>query len=154
MPSWRCESSPRTTNNTATLWWFQAVTGFALFFLAAVHLYQMMMHPGDIGPYQSGARIWSGGWGPIYIAMLLAVELHAGIGLYRLCVKWGWFEGDDANASRARLKTVKWVLTAFFLTLGVLTFLAYAKIGYEVRGLKGAVYTPAWAEQAAKEKAK
>ena len=28
-----------------TLWWVQAVTGFALFFLASVHLYQMLMHP-------------------------------------------------------------------------------------------------------------
>src|SRR5437867_5877153 len=31
-----------------TLWWVQAWTGFALFFLASVHLYQMLMHPGDI----------------------------------------------------------------------------------------------------------
>jgi len=30
-----------------TLWWVQAWTGFALFFLASVHLYQMLMHPGD-----------------------------------------------------------------------------------------------------------
>jgi fumarate reductase subunit C len=41
-----------------TLWWVQAVTGFALFFLASAHLYQMLMHPGAIGPYESGrARV-------------------------------------------------------------------------------------------------
>jgi fumarate reductase subunit C len=137
-----------------TLWWFQAVTGFALFFLAVVHLYQMMMHPGDIGPYQAGERIWSGGWGPLYIVMLLAVELHGGIGLYRLCVKWGWFEGGNPGESRKTLKTLKWVLTGFFLVLGIATFIAYAQIGSEIRNQKGAVYTPAWADQAAKEKAK
>ena len=137
-----------------TLWWVQAVTGFLLFFLAAVHLYQMMMHPGDIGPYQSGERIWSGGWGPLYIVMLLAVEFHGGIGLYRLAVKWGWFEGKDANASRKRLKTLKWVLTAFFLALGVATFVAYAKIGYQIRDQKGAVYTPSWVVPNPMEKAK
>ena len=43
-----------------TLWWVQVVTGFALFFLATVHLYQMLMHPGDIGPYESADRVWTG----------------------------------------------------------------------------------------------
>jgi len=38
-----------------TSWWLQVVTGFALFFLASVHLYQMLMHPG-IGPYKSADR--------------------------------------------------------------------------------------------------
>ena len=33
-----------------TLWWVQAVTGFALFFLASGHLYQMLANPGAIGP--------------------------------------------------------------------------------------------------------
>src|SRR4026209_249531 len=28
-----------------TLWWVQAWTGFALFFLASVHLYQLLMNP-------------------------------------------------------------------------------------------------------------
>jgi fumarate reductase subunit C len=50
-----------------TLWWVQAVTGFALFFLASVHLYQMLVHPGDIGrssqriecgPAAGGRSIW------------------------------------------------------------------------------------------------
>jgi fumarate reductase subunit C len=75
-----------------TLWWVQALTGFALFFMATVHLYQMLMHPGAIGPYESAARVWHGWW-PLYLVLLLAVELHGGIGLYRLAVKWGWFEG-------------------------------------------------------------
>jgi fumarate reductase subunit C len=80
-----------------TLWWVQALTGFALFFMATVHLYQMLMHPGAIGPYESAARVWHGWW-PLYLVLLLAVELHGGIGLYRLAVKWGWFEGADPAA--------------------------------------------------------
>jgi len=137
-----------------TLWWVQVVTGFALFFLAAVHLYQMLMHPGDIGPLESADRVWSGRWWPIYLVMLFCVELHGGVGLYRLAVKWGWFEGKDPNASRKRLKTLKWVLTAFFLALGVATFVAYAKIGYQIRDQKGAVYTPSWVVPSPMEKAK
>ena len=114
-----------------TLWWVQVLTGFSLFFLATVHLYQMFMHPADIGPYQSANRVWTQRWWPIYLVLLFSVELHGGIGLYRLAVKWGWFEGRDANASRHRLKTAKWVLTAFFLVLGLTTLVAYVKIGLE-----------------------
>ena len=127
-----------------TLWWVQFVTGFALFFLATVHLYQMLMHPGDIGPYESADRVWSGRWWPLYLVMLFCVELHGGIGLYRLAVKWGWFEGKDANASRKRLKRLKWALTVFFLVLGLATLAAYMKIGYAHRDQVGERYTPAW----------
>ncbi len=127
-----------------TLWWVQAVTGFALFFLASVHLYQMLMHPGDIGPYESADRVWSGRWWPIYLVMLFCVELHGGVGLYRLAMKWGWLEGKDASASRKRLKVAKWALTVFFLALGLLTLAAYMKIGYEQRNAVGERYTPAW----------
>ena len=101
-----------------TLWWVQAVTGFALFFLASVHLYQMLVHPGDIGPYESADRVWSGRWWPLYLVLLFAVELHGGVGLYRLAVKWGWFEGEDPNRTRVLLKRLKRGITVFFLTLG------------------------------------
>jgi len=126
-----------------TLWWVQVVTGFALFFLASVHLYQMLMHPGDIGPYESADRVWSGRWWPLYLAMLFCVELHGGVGLYRLAVKWGWFEGEDPNRTRRVLKGVKWGITAFFLALGLLTLGAYMKIGYDHRDRAGERYVPA-----------
>jgi len=106
-----------------TLWWVQAVTGFMLFFLAFPHLYQMLMHPGAIGPYESGSRFWNGNWWPLYLVLLFAVELHGGIGLYRLMEKWGWFAGPNPDATRARLKTIKWALTAFFLVLGLAAIL-------------------------------
>jgi fumarate reductase subunit C len=131
-----------------TLWWFQAVTGFLLFFIVAAHLYQMMMHPGDIGPYASADRVWSGRWWPFYLVALFCVELHAGIGLYRLAVKWGWFVGDDANAGRRRLQVLKWSLTVFFLALGLATLGAYMKIGYDHRDRVGERYTPAWVRPA------
>jgi fumarate reductase subunit C len=127
-----------------TLWWVQVVTGFILFFLAFPHLFQMLMHPGAIGPYESGDRMWSGRWWPLYLVLLFAVELHAGVGLYRLAVKWGWGQGDDPNAGRARLKRLKWVLTAVLLALGLATLAAYMKIGREHADRVGEAYTPAW----------
>jgi len=125
-----------------TLWWLQAVTGFLLFFFASVHLYQMLMHPGDIGPYESADRVWSGRWWPLYLVLLFSVELHGGVGLYRLAVKWGWFEGDDPNRTRKLLKQLKWGITVFFLALGLLTLAAYMKIGHEHRNRAGERYIP------------
>src|SRR5436190_9815270 len=108
-----------------TLWFWQVVTGFALFFLASVHLYVMLTRPERIGPFESADRVWSDHFWPLYIFLLLAVEIHAGIGLYRLAVKWGWFGDGDANALRRRLKIAKWAMTAFFLVLGFATLGAY-----------------------------
>lgn len=125
-----------------SFWWLQAVTGVVLIFIASIHLSQMLLHPADIGPYESADRVWSGRWWPLYLVMLFAVELHGGVGLYRLAVKWGWFEGRDPNRTRALLKRVKWGITIFFLVLGLLTLAAYMKIGYERRDRVGERYTP------------
>jgi len=131
-----------------TLWWIQAVTGFALFFLVTVHLFQMLSHPGAIGPYESADRVWTGRWWPLYLVLLFAVELHGGIGLYRVAVKWGAFEGDDPARSRVLLKRVKWGLTAFLLVLGIATLAAYMRIGYLHADRAGEPYVPASAQKA------
>jgi fumarate reductase subunit C len=117
-------------------------TGFALFFLASVHLYIMLTRSDRIGPFESADRVWSEHLWPLYILLLLAVELHGGIGLYRLAVKWGWFTGNDANATRHRLKMLKWAITVFFLVLGFATLAAYIKIGIEHQGHYGERYVP------------
>jgi fumarate reductase subunit C len=125
-----------------TLWFVQAATGFALFFLATIHLYVMLTHPERIGPYESADRVWSDLYWPLYLLLLFVVELHAGIGIYRLCVKWGWFAGADADANRKRLIRVKWALTAFFLVLGLATLGAYIKIGIAHAPDYGKPYEP------------
>ena len=132
-----------------TLWFWQVATGFALFFLATVHLYVMLTRPDRIGPFESADRVWTEHFWPLYLVLLFAVELHGGIGLYRLAVKWGWFAGADANASRRRLKALKWALTVFFVVLGLTTLAAFVKIGIEHAPNYGERYTPAWAQPAA-----
>lgn len=113
------------------LWFTQAGTGFAMFFLGSVHLYIIATNSADIGPYASADRIWSEWMWPLYILLLLAVELHGTIGLYRLSVKWGWFDGDNPRENRKKLKQVKWGLTVFFLALGFASLAAYMKIGMD-----------------------
>lgn len=126
-----------------TLWFWQVFTGFALFFLASPHLFVMLTQPETIGPYGSANRVWSDGMWGLYVLLLLAVELHAGIGLYRLSVKWGWFQGRDPNATRANLKKLKWAITVFFLAIGFVTLAAYIKIGIELGDWDGRPYAPA-----------
>ena len=124
------------------LWFVQVITGFAMFFLAPVHLYLMLAHPELIGPYESADRVWSGRMWPLYLVLLFLVELHGGIGLYRLAVKWGQYK--NPSAMRRRLKQVKWGLTAFFLVLGLFTLAAYVKLGMEHAPHAGERYVPTW----------
>ena len=94
-------------HSDTNLWYIQVVTGFLMFFLGSVHLYIMMTNPGSIGPYMSADRVVSGNMWPLYLILLICVELHGTIGLYRLCMKWGWFTGKDAKKSRQALKKIK-----------------------------------------------
>jgi fumarate reductase subunit C len=125
-----------------TLWIWQVYTGFLLFFLASAHLYQMLAWPQSIGPYASSDRVWSDGLWPFYLVMLLTVELHGGIGLYRLILKWGW-----PKLPRRYLQRLKWLFTAFFLVLGLATLAAYMQIGHEHQAQYGERYTPSWATE-------
>ena len=78
---------------------------------------------------------------PLYILLLLAVEFHGSIGLYRLALKWGWFDGKNPRASRKKLKMAKWIVTIVFLTLGILSLAAYIKIGMAHKDKVGERYT-------------
>jgi len=124
------------------LWYWQVVTGFIMFFLGSVHLYVMISHPDKIGPYASSDRFVSEYFWPLYLILLIAVELHATIGMYRLAVKWLSLKGTNPKATRHRLKTLKNALTVFFLTVGALTFATYMKIGLEHRNNVGERFHP------------
>jgi fumarate reductase subunit C len=129
-----------------TLWFWQVFTGFAMFFLASVHLYLMLTRADRIGPFESADRVWSDHLWPLYLLLLLSVEFHGGIGLYRLAVKWGLLGTANPNLVRRRLKTLKWSITVFFLALGLATLAAYIKIGIEHRDHYGERYLPAPAQ--------
>lgn len=124
------------------LWYVQIITGFILFFFASMHLYQMMSEPANIGPYLSSDRIWSNHAWVMYIILLIAVELHATIGLYRLAIKWGWFDGKTYKATRSKLKAIRNGVIIFYIVLGVLSLATYMKIGYEHQNNYGQKYIP------------
>jgi len=125
------EHTKRFDHSDTTMWFYQVFTGFAMFFLGSIHLYIIMTNPADIGPYASSDRVVSDWMWPLYILLLLAVEFHGTIGLYRLTMKWGWFDGANPRENRIKMKKYKYAFTAFFLGLGLLTLAAYVKIGLE-----------------------
>lgn len=133
----------RLHHGDTSLWWLQIWTGFAMFFMATIHLYDMLTQPALIGPYESADRVWTGNMWPLYLMLLFAAELHASIGLYRLAIKWGWFDAGKPERSRRRLLWAKHGLSAFFITLGLITLAAYVDLGRAHADRAGERYVPA-----------
>ncbi len=132
-----------TRHGDTILWYVQVITGFAMFFLASTHLLGMLLQPDNIGPYASADRIWSGRFWILYLLLLVSVHLHAGIGIYRLAMKWGPLTNANTKAFRRRAKTAMWGIIIFFLLLGSITLLTYMKLGYDHRDSVGERYLPA-----------
>ena len=59
-----------------------------------------------------------------YAILLICVEFHASIGLYRLATKWG----AGAMLSRGAIHAIERVLLWFFLGLGVVVLLVLAGV--------------------------
>nr|NJM04265.1 fumarate reductase cytochrome b subunit [Desulfobacula sp.] len=122
------------------LWYVQAITGFIMFFAGSVHLYTMFANPGSVDPYLSADRVVSGNMWFLYLVLLVCVVLHANIGLYRLCLKWGWFSGKDARKSRLKLQLLRNRIIIFYLVIGVLGILAFTIVGMGHRDKAGERY--------------
>ena len=108
------------------LWIWQVRTGMVILVLGSFHLILLgldVLTPlfGErlgIESITSMERVRGGLWLP-YAVLLLCVEFHASIGLYRLAVKWG----AGALLSRHAVKIIERVLLWFFLILGIVVLL-------------------------------
>ncbi len=139
------EHTLRLNHHDTSLWIVQIVTGFAMFFLASIHLYTMISQPEMIGPYASSERIAVDMMWPLYLLLLFAVVLHAGVGVYRLILKWGWFEADQQKFMKQRRATLRFIMyfvVTLYLAVGVASLLRYMSIGYEHDFEAGERYHP------------
>lgn len=113
------------------LWIWQVRTGMIVLVLGSFHLVLLgidVLTPlfGErvgIESVTSLARVQAGLWLP-YAVLLICVEFHASIGLYRLAVKWGIF----SRLGRSTLRKIEKVLLWFFLGLGVVILLVLAGV--------------------------
>jgi fumarate reductase subunit C len=111
------------------LWIWQVRTGMVILVIGSFHLVLVgidILTPlfGErtgIEAVSSMSRVAAGLW-PLYGLLLVCVEFHAGVGLYRLAVKWGL----GAGLSRIAAWRVEQVLLWAFLGLGVLTLTVLA----------------------------
>ncbi len=105
------------------LWIWQVRTGMVVLVLGSFHILLLGLDVftplfGDITGIEAStsmARVAAGLWLP-YAILLICVEFHASVGLYRLAVKWG----AGSFLSRTTLHRIEKFLLWFFLGLGAL----------------------------------
>ena len=83
----------------------------------------------------------------LYLLLLISVVLHAAIGLYRLALKWGFFEGKNPKKSRLVMKKIMLVSVVVYLTIGLLSLGTYTMIGYKHSEQAGERYQPSVLKQ-------
>lgn len=139
------EHTLRMNHHDTSLWVIQVITGFAMFFLASIHLYIMISQPEMIGPYASSDRVATQMMWPMYLLLLFAVVIHAGVGIYRLILKWGVFEAPQQKfmkQRRALIRGIMYFVVTLYLTVGVFSLLRYMEIGYAHDFQTGERYHP------------
>jgi fumarate reductase subunit C len=113
------------------LWIWQVRTGMIVLVLGSFHLVLLgidVFTPlfGErigIESVTTLERVQAGLWIP-YAILLICVEFHASVGLYRLAVKWGVF----AKLGRATLHRIERIILWLFLGLGFVILLVLAGV--------------------------
>ena len=113
------------------LWIWQVRTGMIILVLGSFHIILLgvdVVTPlfGDVRGIEAStsmARVRGGLW-PLYAILLVAVEFHASVGLYRLFVKWGAGTWLSRRALHRLERVIFWVV----LGLGGLTLLVLAGV--------------------------
>jgi fumarate reductase subunit C len=125
----RRDNSPFVPHLESILWIWQVRTGMIILVLGSFHLILLGVDvftplfgkgPG-IDSATSLARVAAGLWLP-YGILLLCVEFHASVGLYRLAVKWG----AGSLPHRRHLHRIEQIIFWLVLGLGTLTLVVLA----------------------------
>lgn len=102
------------------LWVVQAVSAMIILVMGSIHMWVVLSNL-PITAAKSAARVQSGAWVFFYMALLPLAELHVGIGMYRIAVKWGFV----GRAERKGMKRGENLLTLMFLLIGALTLVRF-----------------------------
>jgi fumarate reductase subunit C len=97
------------------LWLVQAATAMIILIIGAIHMWTVLTDL-PITAAKSAARIQGGFWLVFYLILLPMIELHVGIGFYRIAVKWGFARRKD----RKNFKRLENYLTAMFIIIGLI----------------------------------
>ena len=125
------EFSPFIPHTESLLWIWQVRTGMIILVLGSFHILLLgvdVLTPlfGERHGIEASTtveRVRAGLWLP-YAILLICVEFHASVGLYRLAVKWG----SGMRMSRATMHRIEKVMLWFFLGLGFVVLLVLADV--------------------------
>ena len=125
----RTPHSPFRPHVESMLWVWQVRTGLVILVLGSFHLVLIgidIFTPlfgaiAGIESVSSTERVAAGLWLP-YAILLLCVEFHASVGLYRLAIKWG----ADLWLSRAAMHRIEQLIFWLVLVIGALTLVVLA----------------------------
>ena len=111
---WKLSRQLRHTDTY--LWLIQAFTAMVILIMGSIHMWTVLTDL-PITAAKSAARIQGGFWLVFYLILLPMVELHVGIGFYRIAVKWGFAKRKD----RKGYKRFETRLTTIFIIIGLIT---------------------------------
>ena len=125
----RRDNSPFVPHLESLLWIWQVRTGMIILVLGSFHLILLGIDVATplFGEYAgiesatSMSRVAAGLWLP-YAVLLLCVEFHASVGLYRLAVKWG----SGILPRRSTMHFLEQIIFWVVLGLGTLTLVVLA----------------------------
>jgi fumarate reductase subunit C len=102
------------------LWIIQAVTAFIILIMGCIHMWTVLTNL-PITAARSAARVQTGWWLAFYIVLLPMIELHVGIGIYRIGVKWGFI----TRSNRKALHGFENKLTVVMIAIGLVTLFTF-----------------------------
>ena len=102
------------------LWLVQATTAMLILIMGSIHIWTILSDL-PISAAKSAARIQGGFWLVFYLILLPMVELHVGIGFYRIAVKWGFIK----RKKRKGFKRFENILTGIFILIGLITIVRF-----------------------------
>jgi fumarate reductase subunit C len=112
--------SKRFNHLDTWLWVIQAVTAFIILIMGSIHMWTVLTNL-PITAAKSAARIQTGWWLLFYFILLPCIELHVGIGAYRIGVKWGWIK----RSNREYFHGIENKLTLVFIAIGAITLITF-----------------------------
>lgn len=111
----------RVLHHTDTwLWLIQVFTAMVVLIMGSIHMWTVLTDL-PITAAKSAARIQGGFWLIFYLILLPMVELHVGIGFYRIAVKWGFVRRKE----RKGFKRFENILTGIFILIGIITIIRF-----------------------------
>jgi fumarate reductase subunit C len=115
---WKLSRQLRHTDTY--LWLVQAVSAMVILIMGSIHMWTVLTDL-PITAAKSAARIQGGYWLVFYLLLLPMVELHVGVGFYRIAVKWGFAQ----RKGRKQFKRFENYLTGIFIAIGLVTLLRF-----------------------------